>query len=148
MLEASRFYINLFIESNQAEKNAKYERQTGLWLVIYRSMLFSKYSSTIKNLLIEKEYFKVYKTEMITVFYLVFETLNLYEYSLAKLLNTEEKILRKRMENVFTFSNFSTSESEILIDNFLSTKNLNEIVFYQKNKSDKIALSLLDITFI
>ena len=97
-------------------------------------MLFTKYSTSIKKLLIEEKYFPIYQKEMIVVFYHLVRVVNQSYYNSHILENTEEKSLRKRLNNLFIFSNFSKSESKKLIDNFLLTKSLNSILYYNKEK--------------
>lgn len=97
-------------------------------------MLFTKYSTSIKKLLIEEKYFPIYQKEMIVVFYHLVRVVNQSYYNSHILENTEEKSLRKRLNNLFIFSNLSKSESKKLIDNFLLTKSLNSILYYNKEK--------------
>ena len=134
--EAIRGYTNYYLKFliEKEEKGRKIYRQTKLWYVIFCSLLFSRYSSSIKNLLIEEKYLITYKTEMIETFYHVLKTINDSEFHFEVLLKTEERYLRKRFENLFVFSDISPNESKKLIDNFLSTKTLNEILSYQNKK--------------
>lgn len=137
MREASRFYINLYLKQIITQRNPGFRKRSRIfdvWLPVYRLMLFTKHSSTIKNVLIEEKYFTVYRKEMLAVFYSLFKTTNEYPYHLERLLNTRNKYLKKRFENLCTFSDLSTNETKKLIDNFLVTKSLNEIVSYLKKK--------------
>ena len=74
----------------------------------------------------------MYKKEMISAFYHEFRMINNEKYYYTILVDIEEQTLRKRLKNIFTFSNLPKNESEKLINNFISTKSLNEIINHKK----------------
>lgn len=137
LVEAVRFYANTLLQKIKREKDEEDYfkegyRKSYIWFVMFNYILFTKYSFSIQKLIKEEKYFTMYKEEMISAFYHNFFIINNYEYDLERLWNIEEGTLRERLKNLFIFSNLSTIESEKLIDNFFSTKSLNEIISHNK----------------
>ena len=131
--EAIRFYTKDFLEDIEEIEDVGYRersRQFKLWCLIFRYMLFTKYSTSIKELLIEEKYFPIYQKEMIFAFYYLFKIVKDSYVDSDRLSSIKEESLRERLENLFVFSNLSKSESKKLIDNVLSTKSVNSILSY------------------
>lgn len=137
LVEAARFYANTLIQELKRAKDEEDDykkgyRKRSIWFVMFNYILFTKHSFSIQKLIRGEKYFIMYKEEMISAFYHNFFIINNYESDLERLWNIEEGTLRERLKNLFIFYNLSTIESEKLIDNFFSTKSLNEIISHNK----------------
>ena len=95
--EAIRFYTKALLEDIEEIEDSGYKersRQFKLWFVIFRYMLFTKYSTSIKELLIEEKYFPIYQKEMIFVFYYLFKIVKKSYLDSDRLSSIKEESLR------------------------------------------------------
>ena len=91
-----------------------------------------------------------YKKQIICGFSIRFSSLNSRKSDLNELLSffTKESkesslfekilILTEKLQNIFSLSNFPSSVTEKLIENFFSTKTFNEIASYYQEKADQL----------
>lgn len=138
MREACRLYIKRYLEEMSNLSDEPFRRRCryhDIWSTLFYSMLFTKYSCTIKKLMVEENYVQLYKDEIVSAFYLNFSIISKNKFYLSILFGLKDKDLRKRFENVFAFLDLSHSEGEILIDNFLLKKDLSAILSSQDKKS-------------
>ena len=155
ILEATKFYINSFFQrkivgverSEKGEETLKFLSIHKIWSHIFGYLLFTPYSSSIKNLLEVENYKSKYKKQLIHAFYSESSYLDSYESRLEAFLlpltqETEESliaektlILKERFENLFSLSDISTKDGEKLVNNFFLTKTFQEIALFYKIKT-------------
>ena len=152
ILEATKFYINSYFQgkilgverSEKGEGTLKYLSIHKIWPYIFNYLLFTPYSSSIKNLLEVENYKQKYKNQLIRAFSRESTSLEKYPHHLDEylpLLMQETKdsligektlILKERLKNLFSSSDISEEASEKLVNNFFLTKTFKEIALFYK----------------
>lgn len=138
--EGAKFYINSFLQGSVIDielPRLEVLSFSLVWVPVFYYLLFTTCSSSMKKMLEEQNYMKNHKGAILRTFEDTFKRMKspgAYQRLLEDLLSeTEKDIIKERLLNLFDFSEISKDDSETLINNFLLTESLDEIVSsYQK----------------
>lgn len=137
--EAIKFSIKKTFQEAISSHGIHYAKAISLhsiWPLVFNYLLFTTCSSSIKDILEKGNYIKNDEPEILLTFYDQFKKrkyLETIEFVKLKSLKTRIKNIEERLLNIFIVSGVSKKRAQTLINNYLLTENLDEIIsFYQQ----------------
>jgi hypothetical protein len=136
--EGTKFYINNYFQGSVPYVNfdvvgLNLLSSFFIWEPIFHYLLWTTCSSSMKNMLENQKYIKNYKKEILETFEYEFQRIKKSQFCLNDILSkTERSVFEERLLNVFLFSGISENKSKKLIDHFLLTESLDEILSFYK----------------
>lgn len=151
--EATRFYVKSFFhrkvigvkDGEDGEKTLTFLSIRRIWCHVFCYLLLTPFSSSIKKVLENEKYKDKYMEQIIRAFYVESTSINSYKSRLKQVvlfltqdfrIDQNPLILKKRFQNLFSFSNTSDKKSDTLITDFFSTQNFEKIASYYKKEAE------------
>ena len=133
MREAIRFYTKDCIKNSEYKKDLKTLQLVTaffLWWPISKLLLYTRYSSFVKNLIEQRKYMEKFQVQLMFCSYQraleMRDDEKFYTFFLSeKLISPKDRLL-----NLLSFSTLSKNERERLVDNIFKTNSFQEMISY------------------